>query len=444
MASAVRAIRAMGVYRRYDLELDFYPDINILYGKNGSGKTTLLHILANILNGDFERFAFLPFETIEVHLDDNQEIKLREYTHSEGNKIDVYLNKKEIASFSVSEVKQRLWHKSSPMGRPILPTAYFPAFRTLIEVSGQEEEASLYRRREFGEAKTTQGLIPIDSTDLARQLFGDFVPFLNYPSFRDVTQKLSAEMQGALYDVAMTDLQLLSKAFLDIVATLSKEGHPDVTQPDQILKEIQNLQESIIDDPTIGEEMSSRLRKLVPDFKVRLVKEDTHVPVSEVYKRSLAEIAESQEKSLKAINTYLKSVSRFLKNKQLILGKKSPSALPTLLVKFADTNSYSEIQALSAGERQIVTLLYSVTHMSGQRVVLIDEPEISLHMDWQRLLIREMVAQLQDVQIITCTYSPIIGGAKYEDQLIKVENKPTSRNSASDSEDIEEDIGEEL
>jgi len=33
-----------------------------------NGKTTLLHILANILNGDFERFAFLPFETIEVHL----------------------------------------------------------------------------------------------------------------------------------------------------------------------------------------------------------------------------------------------------------------------------------------------------------------------------------------------------------------------------------------
>ncbi len=442
MASAVRAIRAVGIHGRYDLELEFYPDVNILYGKNGSGKTTLLHILANILNGDFERFVFLPFETIEVHLDDNQEIKLHEYTHDD--KIDVSLNKKEIASFSVSEVKQRLWHKSSPMGKPILPTAYFPAFRTLIEVSGQEEEASLYRRREFGEAKTTQGLIPIDSTDFARQFFGDFVPFLNYPSFRDVTQKLSAEMQGALYDIAMTDLQLLSKAFLDIFATLSKEGNLDVTQPDQILKEIQDLQESIIDDPTIGEEMSSRLRKLVPDFKVRLVKEDTHVPVSEVYKRSLTEIAEKQERSLKALNTYLKSVRRFLENKQLILGKKSPSALPALLVKFADINSYSEIQALSAGERQIVTLLYSVTHMSGQRVVLIDEPEISLHMDWQHFLISEMVAQLQDVQIITCTHSPMIGGAKYEDQLIEVKIKPTSRNSASDSEHIEEDIEEEV
>ena len=77
-------------------------------------------------------------------------------------------------------------------------------------------------------------------------------------------------------------------------------------------------------------------------------------------------------------------------------------------------------------------------------MVLIDEPEISLHMDWQRLLIREMVAQLRDVQIITFNSSPIIGGAKYEDQLIEVKNKPTSRNSASDNEEIKEDIGEEL
>ena len=70
-------------------------------------------------------------------------------------------------------------------------------------------------------------------------------------------------------------------------------------------------------------------------------------------------------------------------------------------------------------------------YMSGQRVVLIDEPEISLHIDWQHFLISEMVAQLQDRQIITCTHSPMIGGEKYEDQMVQLENKPTRRNSAN-------------
>jgi len=288
MATTVRYVRAVGIHGRYDLELEFNPDVNILYGKNGTGKTTLLHILANILNGDFERFAFLPFETIEVHLDDKREIKLREYTNRENNKIDVYLNEKEISSFTASEAKEKL-RKSSPTRKPLLPTAYFPAFRTLIEASGQEEETPIYQRtleeelrlrrlyeetlriRTFGEAKTLPGL---NSTHFARRFFGDFVPFLNYPSPEEVSRSLSAEMQKALNDIAATDRQLLSKAFLDIFATLSKESNPDVTQLDQILKKIQTLLEntSIINDPTIGEEVYSQLRELVPDFKVRLGK----------------------------------------------------------------------------------------------------------------------------------------------------------------------------
>ena len=36
-----------------------------------------------------------------------------------------------------------------------------------------------------------------------------------------------------------------------------------------------------------------------------------------------------------------------------------------------------------------------------KQVVLIDEPEISLHIDWQSLLIPEMAAQLQERQVMT-------------------------------------------
>ena len=135
----------------------------------------------------------------------------------------------------------------------------------------------------------------------------------------------------------------------------------------------------------------------------------------EVYKSSLEERANVQENSLSIINTYLDSVNRFLDGKDLIFGNTATTQVPTVLVKFHQTDLESKIQALSSGERQIVTLIYSATHMSGQKVVLIDEPEISLHIDWQSLLIPEMVAQLQDRQIITCTHSPMIG-AEYEDQ----------------------------
>lgn len=97
MSRYIKSIQATGIYGRFDLYHEFKPGVNILYGVNGSGKTTLLHILANVLNGDCERFAFLAFDTIEVKLvdeDDDVTIKL-EKTMDEDKKnplITMYRN----------------------------------------------------------------------------------------------------------------------------------------------------------------------------------------------------------------------------------------------------------------------------------------------------------------------------------------------------------------
>lgn len=459
MAIAIESVRAIGIHDRFDLELTFQPGVNILHGKNGTGKTTLLHILANILNGDFERFAFLPFETIEVCLDDGQRIKLLRYTHSEGNKIEVTVGDTLVANFSVSETQEKIIHKAGgPAGvrsevqaqtrifqslKPILSTAYFPAFRTLIEASSSDDYLDPYiytnaipRAKPFSDRST------VNSTLFARRFFGDFVPWLNYPSPEEVSQRLAIEMQQALNIIANADSQLLSKAFLDIFRSLSEENNPNQEQPEHILERIKALfsrleNSAVFAESSSGEEVYTKLRELVLSFQIRPQKKDVYVPILEVYKNSLEERATIQEKSLMPINTYLDSVNRFLEGKELILRKPSPTQVPAILVKFNEVDRYSKVQALSSGERQILTLIYAATHMSGQKVVLIDEPEISLHIDWQSLLIPEMVAQLQDRQIITCTHSPMIGEA-YEEQMVELEIQPTSKGSGNDLENVDE------
>jgi predicted ATPase len=133
-------------------------------------------------------------------------------------------------------------------------------------------------------------------------------------------------------------------------------------------------------------------------------------------------------------------VHRFLEGKEIVLKKTSRSPLPVVQVKFQGIEHFSPIRVLSSGERQIVTLIYSATHMSAQQLVLIDEPEISLHIDWQSLLIPEMAAQLQDRQIIACTHSPMIG-ADYEDQMAELEYQPTILPASEESvEDIESNL----
>jgi hypothetical protein len=320
---------------------------------------------------------------------------------------------------------------TSPKSKPILPTAYFPAFRTLIEASGYDNETTLCYGVSgiyLGETRTIGSSRERNSTDFARRFFGNFVPSLNYPSPEEVRRRISQEMQKSRNDIADTDRQFLSKAFLDIFTTLSKESNPDINQLEPMLEKIQTLLEntsipSMNNDSSMGEDSYASLRRLVLVFKDRPGNEDSYVPILEVYKNSLEARASIQEKALQVINTYIASVNRFLENKQIVLLKSSSGELPTLQVKFNNTHVPSQIQALSSGERQIVTLLYSATHMSGQRVVLIDEPEISLHIDWQSLLIPEMVAQLQDRQIIACTHSPMIA-ADYAERMIELESRP--------------------
>jgi predicted ATP-binding protein involved in virulence len=405
MANSVRYIKAVGVFDRFDLEQEFQPGVNILYGRNGTGKTTLLQILANILNCDFERFAFLPFETIDVHLDKNEKIKLRKDNNGEESEIEAYIDETLATSFSVSATQEN---------------------RTILEASSEDDDPYLIRYiRNRAERQT------LSSTLFARRFFGDFVPWMNFPSPTDVSQNLATEMQQALNIIANVDRLSLSNAFLDIYATLSvEESQPSQGQLEAVLEKINSLfsrleQTSIISDISPAEDVFSRLRELVLSSNFNPGIETIYVlPMLEVYKRSLEKRAEVQEQAQGTIKTYLDSVNRFLEGKEIVLKKTSRSPLPVVQVKFHGTEHFSPIRVLSSGERQIVTLIYSATHMSTQQLVLIDEPEISLHIDWQSLLIPEMAAQLQDRQIITCTHSPMIG-ADYEDQMAELEYHPT-------------------
>ncbi|OAI21841.1 hypothetical protein A1359_18995 [Methylomonas lenta] len=67
--------------------------------------------------------------------------------------------------------------------------------------------------------------------------------------------------------------------------------------------------------------------------------------------------------------------------------------IPKVGLKFPD-NTWSSIKVMSSGERQLLTMLYAVNKMSGNSVVLIDEPELSLHIDWQEELLGRMMDQL--------------------------------------------------
>ena len=78
---------------------------------------------------------------------------------------------------------------------------------------------------------------------------------------------------------------------------------------------------------------------------------------------------------------------------------------------------------LSSGEKQIlVILLTALVQENRPGVMLMDEPEISLHIEWQQRLITLVRTLNPNMQIILCTHSPAIVMDGWMDAVTEMED----------------------
>jgi len=96
-------------------------------------------------------------------------------------------------------------------------------------------------------------------------------------------------------------------------------------------------------------------------------------------------------------------------------------------------------QNLSSGEKQIfIILLTSLLQDREKYILLLDEPEISLHIDWQRKLIENIRAINPNCQIILATHSPTVYYQGWTDKVIRVDDIRSTLDMHQESTIIEE------
>lgn len=90
---------------------------------------------------------------------------------------------------------------------------------------------------------------------------------------------------------------------------------------------------------------------------------------------------------------------------------------------FIDDGEEIPLYKLSSGEKQLLLILMRVFLMEEQPyILLMDEPEISLHIEWQYKLFEEIRRLNPHCQIITSTHSPSLFGDGWGDKLVFVED----------------------
>ena len=76
---------------------------------------------------------------------------------------------------------------------------------------------------------------------------------------------------------------------------------------------------------------------------------------------------------------------------------------------------------LSSGEKQILAILLTVLVENNENYVLfMDEPEVSLHIDWQQRLLDLILELNPNVQILLTTHSPAVIMNGWEDNVTEV------------------------
>ena len=90
-------------------------------------------------------------------------------------------------------------------------------------------------------------------------------------------------------------------------------------------------------------------------------------------------------------------------------------------IKFNQIGEVLQPYQLSAGEKQMLAILLTVLVEDNQSYVLfMDEPEISLHFEWQKQLISLVLKLNPNIQIIMTTHSPAVDKDGWTDRVTEV------------------------
>jgi len=483
----LKYIHVQGLHGTTNIEQNFNEGLNILHSKNGDGKTTLLHIIANILEAELEQFLHLKFDSIQIESNTGHQLAIVTKNRSQGREISVFIDREEMQSISSDE---SAYEGTSPAvrklirehlgGRPV----YLPAFRTILEalhpstqrryIRGfdsddpqpsrifqrerdeerrrSRDQMSYYGRRSDGSERAR---IAAAKTHQCRQWFGPFTPMVRFPSLTEVEQRLVEELTSAQLSLGTIDRESFSSVFSNLIDVMTSAA-PEVEPPkmESLLTSIKDRLEKLESSRAALPDAYAKIASAVQEVSSLSGPNEHFINrVLSLYEDALSRRIKEQERAFRTINTFEESVNQFLRDSgkclRLELTVNADNQARTMrrhaaYVSRSNNTQYNNkderivLSNLSSGERHILTLLFSVTHMSQlDGTVLFDEPELSLHVDWQRLILSEMCKQVGQRQVIACTHAPEVA-AEHLDRFVPLEVTEYKSSDISTSFDVDD------
>ena len=386
----IRYLKVKGLNKRLDGEFEFNEDLNIFTGANGSGKTTILKLLWYLVSGHLEQIlAEIPFHFIAIQTD--------------------------LFTFSMERVKS-----DKVTAEHVEPDQVIFGYRF-------DEEGDVYEPVAIDAETGRVNRTDIDGVNwLEKRIARTTKRSLFFPTFRRIEGGFSRAPDAEGSDVRVLSvpemLQVSILRFADevsinehkFIASISTEDLSELLRQKyaDIYEEINDRQSQVLDE--ISKEMQNN-----PDKdKVSEIPQDASAVLDAIQK--VNKEREQLSKPLSVLSELSREILRY--NAIRVTGRvahgettdgitleEGRDGITVGIVKDAISSD-----KLSSGEKQMLSFL-CYNAFNQEMAVFIDEPELSLHIDWQRLLFPTLLKQGQKNQFFVATHSPFIY-SKYPDK----------------------------
>ncbi|MCM7278140.1 MULTISPECIES: AAA family ATPase [Enterobacter] len=392
-------------------------NISVIYGDNGSGKTTFLKILHSILEKDESILIQNKVSSVVLY-----------YSYPDGNYDRTtikrkYESSKRSDSLKKNETSEYNWTDflNSPLAE--LSSLSLGVERGVINQASRIEPRQIYdyfvRHREILIKEVDLFSIAHEMSTFLRVTHNKYKSRSDQNQFEMVKKNLHLQsvkienIESLLlekYKMArITATKRIQSALFDtlsIAITLNEtsvDRNHRTSLPNDFERRLIENKERIIEALDDGEEnkFKNKVIQILSDDNIEeeVSRYRHHEILGQLFMNMMNEL-ELEKQMLSSINLLIDTFNRFLiQGKELIIKNEH------IYVKVGRiTHSISE---LSSGERHILTFLCLVLFEGGKRnILIIDEPEISLNIKWQRELLSLFSELIPQTQIIVASHSP--------------------------------------
>lgn len=420
----IEKISAKGIIGLYDYNINFTDgnsELKAIYSENGCGKTNLLRLIHCVTSGssvELQKIFSIPFKELEIKASGkrifftrrtNKSIDLNIYNESDESVFFKDLNPGDLKSMSDPELGDEIQDKYRDISLNVCNYTGNAVYLGTNRLNDVDLQASRIARIRWRMGRRNESGEEYDPVDL---VIDSVLDELSNSLIRNA-QRMTISSRGRRGVYSQIVKNIFNDSNNGDGVNSSTEARKSILEK---IKEIDNLEyKNLVGEyELINFAEYNSIKNMVSNPPRANAKQFLHLyPILMPYFDSLAEKIQDVSPAARLIGSFIGSINTMFRDKEIKYSMQRGFRVRSNIVSEEGKNEiYVDPSMLSSGEKHIIFLLAKViiSATRGDSLLIIDEPEISLGIQWQRLFVKyvQECAYESNLQVVMATHSPLI------------------------------------